>query len=319
MRSSIIWKLALGAVALGAAGAMRRAKRFDYTGKVALVTGGSRGLGLVLARLLAERGARVAIVARNPAELERARVQLSKHGTNEVLAVACDVASSSQVQQAVDDVVRAFGRIDVLVNDAGTIVVGPFESMLLWDFEKAMATNFWGALHFVRAVLPVMRKGGGGRILNVSSIGGAVAVPHLLPYVASKFALTGFSLGLRAELAPQGVLVTTACPGLMRTGSPPFALFKGDRASEYAWFATSDNLPILSASVGHAARRMLRAMERGRAYVTVTPPARLAVVAQALAPEVVARAMAIASRLLPSSTDASPATRGNEIRPAATV
>lgn len=310
MRSSTLWKLGLGVLALGTAQAIRRARRFDFAGKVVLVTGGSRGLGLELARQLADRGARLAIVARGPEELEKARQELSDRGARAVLPLACDVGIPAQVKQTVDEVVRVLGPIDVLVNVAGTIVVGPFESMQISDFEKALDTNFWGALHFVRAVLPSMREAGGGRILNISSVGGAVAVPHLLPYVASKFALTGLSLGLRAELAARGVLVTTACPGLMRTGSPPYALFKGDRATEYAWFATSDNLPIVSSSMRHAARRMLRALERGRAFVSVTPPARLAIPAQALAPELFARAMAIANRLLPGNADASPATPG---------
>lgn len=320
MRFSFSWpvstasKLALVAVAVAAAQALRRARRFDFAGKVAIVTGGSRGLGLVLASLLAERGARVAIVARNEAELEQARLHLIERGARDVLAVRCDVSSASQVARAVDEVRSAFGRIDVLVNDAGTIEVGPFESMDLSDFEKAMDTNFWGPLHLVRAVEPIMRDSGGGRILNVSSIGGAVAVPHLLPYVASKFALTGLSLGLRGELAKDRILVTTACPGLMRTGSPPHAWFKGDRAAEYAWFAASDQLPIVSSSVTHAARRMLRALERGRAFVTVTPPARTAIVAQALAPGMVTLAMRAVNRLLPHGTDARPATSGFEAR-----
>lgn len=314
MRSSTAWKVALGALAFGAVQAARRARRFRFAGKVAVVTGGSRGLGLLFARLLVERGARVAIVARDEEELERARAELSKHGTREVLAVPCDVSSAAQVARAVDQIVRAFGRIDVLVNDAGTIQVGPFESMDPSDFEKAMDTNFWGALHFVRAVVGPMREAGGGRILNVSSIGGVVAVPHLLPYVASKFALTGLSLGLRAELAKDGIVVTTACPGLMRTGSPPHAWFKGNRAVEYAWFATSDELPIVSSGALHAARRMLRATERGRAFVTVTLPARVAILAQALTPELVARGMQLANGLLPHDTDAGPATTGFEAR-----
>ncbi len=308
------WKVALGALAFGAVQAARRARRFRFAGKVAVVTGGSRGLGLLLARLLLERGARVAIVARDEAELEKARLELTEHGSREVRAVRCDVTSAAQVTQAVDEILRAFGRIDILVNDAGTIQVGPFESMQPSDFEKAMDTNFWGALHFVRAVLGPMREAGGGRILNVSSIGGVVAVPHLLPYVASKFALTGLSIGLRAELAKDGIVVTTACPGLMRTGSPPHAYFKGDRSREYAWFATSDELPIVSSSALHAARRMIRALERGRAFVTVTPPARLAILAQALTPELLARGMRLANGLLPHGADSGPATTGFEAR-----
>lgn len=295
-------------------GLVRLRGRFDLDGKVALVTGGSRGLGLAIATLLAKQGACVAIVARDRQELDLAAAELSAAGAPQVLPVVCDVGSAAQVHEAVEQVIRVLGPVDVLVNDAGTIEVGPFESMDLSDFEKAMATNFWGTLHFIRAVLPSMRANGGGRILDVSSIGGVVGVPHLLPYVASKFACTGLSLGLRAELAKDGILVTTACPGLMRTGSPPFAYFKGDRSAEYAWFSTSAKLPLVSASVRRAARLMVRAMVRGRAFVTVTPPARAAIVAQALAPGLVSAVMSAANRWLPRNTDARPATIGFDAR-----
>jgi NAD(P)-dependent dehydrogenase (short-subunit alcohol dehydrogenase family) len=320
MRLSTALKIALGALALGGLGAgaaqlALRPRRYDFTGKVAVVTGGSRGLGLAIARVLKERGARVALVARDDEELERARLRLRGDGGGiEVLAVRCDVSSPTQVERAVAQVIEVFGRIDVLVNDAGTIEVGPFESMALQDFDTAMATNFWGALHFVRAVRGPMLDAGGGRILNVSSVGGAVAVPHLLPYVASKFALTGLSLGLRAELAKDRILVTTACPGLMRTGSAPHAFFKGNRVAEYRWFAIADALPIVSSSMGHAVRRVVRALEQGRAFVTVTPAARIGILAQALAPELTSLAMRAVHGLLPRGQDASPASQGFEAR-----
>src|SRR5205823_4029010 len=132
----------------------------------------------------------------------------------------CDVTHRREVTQFVRATRERFGRIDVLVNNAGTIEVGPMEVMTLDDYDRAMKTHFWGPLYMVLAVLPELRKRREGRIVNVSSIGGKISVPHLLPYCASKFALTGFSQGLRAELAKDGIVVTTVCPGLMRTGSP---------------------------------------------------------------------------------------------------
>lgn len=99
-----------------------------------------------------------------------------------------------------------------------------------------------------------MRRQRGGRIVNVSSVGGKIGVPHLLPYTASKFALTGLSEGLRVELKRERILVTTVCPGLMRTGSPRNALFRGKHKREYAWFAIADSLPLLSISAESAAR-----------------------------------------------------------------
>lgn len=306
---------ALSAVALGLGFVARRwLRRFDLDGKVAVVAGGSRGLGLVLARELAARGARLVLLARDVDELERARVDLTVRGADDVLIVPCDVSEPSQVDEAVATVLDACGRIDVLVDCAGDIAVGPLESMRYSDFERAMDTNFWGALHLVRAVLPSMRARGGGRIVNISSIGGIVAVPHLLPYVASKFALTGLSLGLRAELAKDGIVVTTVCPGLTRTGSPGNALFKGDRAAEFAWFGVSDALPIVSMSAERAARRIVRAIERGEGRVLLGMPAKMAAYAQSMAPGLVAYAMEMVNRLLPSGTDASDASTGRESR-----
>ena len=118
--------------------------------------------------------------------------------------------------------------------------------MTLADYQEAMSVHFAAPLIATMAVLPAMRAGGGGRIVNISSIGGKVPAPHMLPYVASKFALTGFSEGLRVELEKENIFVTTVCPGLFRSGSPRNAFFKGRYEDEYAWFATSDVLPVMS-------------------------------------------------------------------------
>src|SRR5215218_8907728 len=253
---------AAGAGALAVARALyRRSKEYDLKGKCVLITGGSRALGLVLAREFAGEGARVAICARDPQELERARRDLSSRGA-EVFALPCDVTDRAQVAELVEVVTRRFGRIDVLVNNAGVIQVGPLEVMTLEDFEQAMAVHFWGPLYATLAVLPQMRQRREGRIVNVSSIGGRVSVPHLVPYSASKFALAGLSDGLRAELAKDGVVVTSVFPGLMRTGSPRNATFKGQHRAEYAWFAVSDSLPLSSIGVERAAAQIIDACRR---------------------------------------------------------
>jgi NAD(P)-dependent dehydrogenase (short-subunit alcohol dehydrogenase family) len=229
----------LGA-ALGGAGLVaaylltHRPRRYDLRGRIALVTGGSRGLGLILARELAQAGARVAICGRDVTTLDRARADLERRGA-EVLVVPCDVTVRHDVEGLVRTVRDRLGPVDVLVNNAGTISMGPVDAMSIEDFQATMATNFWGPLHAILAVLPEMRQRGDGRIANIASIGGKISVPHLLPYSASKFALVGLSEGLRAELAKDGIRVITICPGLMRTGSPRHATFKGRHRAEYAW------------------------------------------------------------------------------------
>ena len=275
-----------------------RERRFDFRGRRVLVTGGSRGLGLELARELIAEGARVALCARDGEELERARRELAAQG-GRVLAVECDVTDRDAVNRMVARVVAELGGLDVLINNAGTMVVGPLEVLTLEDFEDAMRTNFWGPLQTILAVLPEMRRQRSGRIVNIASIGGKIAVPHLAPYSASKFALVGLSEGLRAELIGAGVIVTTVCPGLMRTGSPRNATFKGNHRAEYAWFSISDALPIVSMDATRAARQILAACKRGDPEVVLSIPAKLASVAHALFPRPIAGLLGLVSRLLP--------------------
>ncbi len=290
---------AVGAGAYLAARAVyRRLSGYDFEGKTVLITGGSRGLGLVLARGFASEGARVAVCARDPRELERARADLAGRGAD-AFAFPCDVTDRSQVRELVEVVTRHFGRVDVLVNNAGVIQVGPLETMTLEDFEQAMAVHFWGPLYATLAVLPQMRARGEGRVVNVSSIGGKISVPHLVPYSASKFALAGLSDGLRAELAKDGVVVTSVFPGLMRTGSPRNASFKGQHRAEYAWFAISDSLPVSSINAERAAAQIVRACRLGQAELVITTQAQLAVKFRALFPEATADVLAVVNRLLP--------------------
>jgi NAD(P)-dependent dehydrogenase (short-subunit alcohol dehydrogenase family) len=273
--------------------------RIDLRSKVVIVTGGSRGLGLVLARELARKGAHLAICARDALELAGAEQELRELGAD-VFPLACDVSDPEQAQILIDQTLRHFGRIDVLINNAGIIQVGPHESMGLKDFREAMAANFWGTVQPTLAVLPYMKQQRAGRIVNITSIGGSVAVPHLLPYSCSKFASTGFSEGLRAEVAKDGIRVTTVVPGLMRTGSFVNALFKGRREEEMAWFTVGATLPGLSVSAERAARRILLACELGEPYATVGIQAKALRLFHAVFPGLTARTLSLVTRLLPS-------------------
>ena len=291
--------LLLGAVGLGAWWLYKNLRKtYDFRDKTILITGGSRGFGLVVARRLTQQGARVALWARDNDELRRAADDLEQHGSRP-FTLTCDVTNAEQVREAVRQVEEQLGPIDVLINNAGTIVVGPFSTMERADFEHALAVNFWGAYNAVEAVLPGMRARRQGRIVNVSSIGGKISVPHLLPYSVSKFALMGYSAGLRTELANDGIVVTTVCPGLMRTGSPRHAWFKGRHEAEYAWFSISDSLPLLTISAERAADQLLKACARGDAEIVLSLPAKVAAAFQALFPEITASLLSITNRLLP--------------------
>jgi NAD(P)-dependent dehydrogenase (short-subunit alcohol dehydrogenase family) len=278
--------------------AVARAREFGFSGRVVVITGGSRGLGLILARQLADEGARLAIAARDGEELRRAGNELSARAA-QLFAQTCDVTDAEQLTAFLAEVRAELGPVDVLINNAGIMQVGPLETMTGDDFQEALKLHFWAPLRAISLVLPDMRRRGEGRIVNISSIGGAMAVPHMLPYCASKFALTGLSEGLRTELAKDGVYVTTVCPGLMRTGSPRHAWFKGRHREEYAWFSIGGSLPLLSMNAERAAEQIINACRYGRARVTLSLPAKAAVAIRALAPELLADVNALVGRLLP--------------------
>jgi short-subunit dehydrogenase len=293
--------LGAGALGLGALALLRARRGGSFKGKVVLLTGGSRGLGLLLAREFAREGARLALLARSAGALGRAAAELRGRWGAEVLELPADVGDRTAVERALAATVAYFGQLDVLVNNAGIIQVGPYAHMDTADFEAAMRTHFWGPLYATLAALPHL-KGRGGRIVNIASIGGKVAVPHLAPYSASKFALVGLSDALRAELAREGVRVTTVCPWLTRTGSYRNVSVKGQHALELAWFALSDSLPLISMSGEAAAKQIVAAARRGAPRLVLTPYGKAAVAAEALRPGFVAAAMAAANRLLPGPT-----------------
>ncbi|WP_263381780.1 SDR family NAD(P)-dependent oxidoreductase [Granulicella arctica] len=276
-----------GVIASAAAYALlpRQLKR----GQVVVITGGSRGLGFALAERFGRAGAKLVLSSRNDDELEQARENLLARKAvlheDDILLVSADLTDESQASGLIDAALHTFGHIDILVNNAGIIEVGPVENQSLDAYERAMATNFFAALYTTYAAMPSMLARRAGAIVNIASIGGKFAVPHLLPYVASKFALVGFSEGLHAELRHKGIRVTTVCPGLMRTGGESHAHFTGQVEQEKDWFDLAAKTPMIAASVSHAARRIVNAVAAGRAEITITPQAWLAARIAGLAPE----------------------------------
>jgi NAD(P)-dependent dehydrogenase (short-subunit alcohol dehydrogenase family) len=268
--------------------------------KVVLISGGSRGLGLVLARQICEQHGKVALIARDREELERAKADLASR-SGKVLIIECDLLDRAQIHAAVRTTIDRLGKIDILINNAGIIEVGPLDHMSRQDFDRAMQLHFWAAYELISQVVPEMRLWGGGRIVNISSIGGKVAMPHFAPYSVSKFALTGFSDAIRAELARDNIHVTTVAPGLMRTGSHVNAKFKGKHDSEFAWFSASAGAPLISMDADRAARKILTACRRGQPSLTLTFAARGAIVGNALFPNLTGYLMKIINRFLPDA------------------
>jgi len=292
--------LAAGAVAWLGWKLLQKSREASLDGSVVVITGGSRGLGLLLAREFGRHGCRVAVCARDEAELDAARADFARRGID-ALTFRCDVSDRADVEIFIDRVIERFGGIDILVNNAGIIQVGPLNTMRIEDFERAMAINFWGAVYATYAVLPYMRRRGRGRIVNITSIGGKVAIPHLLPYDCAKFALVAFSEGAATELAADGIAVTTIVPGLMRTGSASNALFKGSQQREFDWFSLGSATPLTAISAERAARRIVAATRRGEAVVTLSWQANLLRTFHGALPSASVRILSGVNRLLPQA------------------
>lgn len=295
--------MALGALGgvLGAALGRRLVEELtadDLNGEVAVVTGGSRGFGLLLARELARHGCEVTICARDADELDAARTWLASEGV-EADTEACDVGRREQVEGMMARVLERSGRIDLLVNNAGVVSVGALPTMELDEFRRAQDVMFWGAVYPTLGVVPGMRERRHGRIVNITSIGGRVSAPHLLPYNAAKFAAVGLSEGLRAELGKDGVHVTTVVPWLMRTGSYVRGIYKDPADREFAWFSLGASLPLISVDAERAAREVVGAVRRRSAVCTIGLPALAATAFHGLFPGLTADLLGLANRFLP--------------------
>jgi NAD(P)-dependent dehydrogenase (short-subunit alcohol dehydrogenase family) len=300
--------LAAGAAAVGVVSLLRSRPEYVFAGKTVLITGGSRGLGLVLARALVARGAAVALMARQPAEIAQAVESLGPEAR--ALGVAGDVRVPESCAQVVDEVASRFGRLDVLVNNAGVILSAPLSRTSIDDFQALMDVHFWGTIHMTSAALPHLLARPGSRVANICSIGAKVPIPHLSAYCASKFAQAGLSSVLSQELRRHGVIVSTIFPGLMRTGSHLHARFRGDAAREYRLFALAAGTPVTAMSAERAARAILRGVARGQAELTLPGSMRLAARTAALAPNLTAAVLAEVNRWLPDGRIPAPTVAG---------
>jgi NAD(P)-dependent dehydrogenase (short-subunit alcohol dehydrogenase family) len=255
----------LGLSLAGIAGALlvsalrRRARRIDLRGRVAIVTGGGRGLGLAITRELVRQGCRVAICGREAKVIRRAVEAFERAGA-EVFGEACDASVAEQVQGFVDRVRARYGHIDVLVNNAGQCFVGPAPELSAKDMARALRHIFWTQYYPTMAVLPHLRERRFGRIANVTSFAGKVPVPHQSAYVAAKYAATGWSETLAAELDADGIGVSTITPPPLRNGAPLHVHYNGHVDGEFAWFTRTLTSPWTAASADRTARVVVDAL-----------------------------------------------------------
>ena len=299
MRTPFLLGAAVVTAAAAAARASVRRTPDDITGEVAIVTGASRGLGLALAREL-RHSARLVICARGREQLEAAEADLLALGA-EVTAVPCDLDDEGSADLLVATALERYGRLDIVISNAGIIQVGPVESTTVSDYEAAVRTMALAPVRLALAALPVMRGQAHGRIVNIASIGGKVSVPHMLPYCTAKFAAVGFSEGLRAELGSGPVAVTTVVPGLLRTGSQLNARFSGRPEEEFTWFSLGASLPVLSMDAGAAAHQIVEAMRQRRAELILTPLGQLAARGAGIVPEFTSALLHLTRQILPAA------------------
>ena len=303
---------AAACVAAAATGAAYSRRKRNLAGRVVLLTGGSRGLGLQLARELGREGCKLILVARSMEELNSAAEELRGSGT-EVSFLTCDLSSGEELKGMLEHALGIYGQIDIVVNNAGAIAVGPIDSLTERDFHEAMDLMFWAPVRIVLGLLPHLLSRGDVDVVNISSIGGRISVPHLLPYSSAKFALCGFSEGLDAELRNRGVHVLTVTPGLMRTGSHKQAEFTGNAEKEYLWFALGATLPGAAMNVKRAARQIVSALKRRRHTLTLTWGAQVAARLHGAFPETAQAIAAAANRVLPSPSSTAEKKKGNEL------
>lgn len=188
-------------------------KQFDLSGRTAVITGGSKGLGLAMAAGLASAGARIMLVNRNTEEGIRAAQELSAEYGVKALSFGADITDRLQTEAMAKIAMEAFGQIDILINSAGINIRGPIDEVTLEDFNKVMDVNVNGTWLCCRAVVPYMKKNKGGKIINLASTLGLVGVPNRTPYASSKGAVVQMTRALALELAPYNINVNALCPG----------------------------------------------------------------------------------------------------------
>jgi short-subunit dehydrogenase len=300
IKRNLGWAAAGLGIAMAANTLYREVNKYKLEGKVVLVTGGSSGLGLVLAKQLAQKGAKLIICSRTSENNKAAKQELEALGA-EVMTFTVDLAETKEVEKMIKKIIAHYGRLDVLINNAGIIQVGRQEEMGISDYEEAMKSNFWAPLYVMQAAIPHFREQQEGRIVNITSIGGKVAIPHLLPYTASKHALVGLSEGMNAELKNDNIKVTTVVPFMMQTGSQKNIILKGDDSGS-KWIKEARTTTLFAQDAEVSAKKIIAAIEYGESEVMLSVLGKAATALQGFAPGWLSIIMGLATNFVKDSS-----------------
>ena len=212
-------------------------------GKVAAITGGSEGIGKATAIRLAQEGALVAICARRPDVLQKAADEISAAG-GDVLAIAADVTKPADIERFIGETVKRFGRLDILVNNAGTSNANHFESIGDEVWESDLELKLFGAIRAARAAIPYMKQQGGGRIINITMVGGKQPGAKSLPTTVSRAAGIAFTKALSKDMAEHRILVNTVCVGLIKSGQQERGAARRGLSPQQAYEQMGKNIPL---------------------------------------------------------------------------
>ena len=238
----------------------------DFKNKVVLITGASSGIGKQTAIEFAKLGSSIILVARRKNKLEQVENELKQFNVNTLVCV-CDVSKKDQVDELSKIVLQKFDSIDILVNNAGFAIYGLVSDLSINEIESQMETNYFGMIYCVKNFLPLMLKKKSGHIVNVASVGASFSVPGVSSYCATKFAMLGFSEGLKHELYGTGVGLTVVSPIMVRT-----PLFEHPSFTNFSKFSTG-----VSLSSETVAKTIIKASNSSRLEIVVPSVARAAI------------------------------------------
>ena len=238
----------------------------DFKNKVVLITGASSGIGKQTAIEFAKLGSSIILVARRKNKLEQVENELKQFNVNTLVCV-CDVSKKDQVEELSKIVLQKFNSIDILVNNAGFAIYGSVSDLSIDEIESQMETNYFGMIYCVKNFLPLMLKKKSGHIVNVASVGASFSVPGVSSYCATKFAMLGFSEGLKHELYGTGVGLTVVSPIMVRT-----PLFEHPSFTNFSKFSTG-----VSLSSETVAKTIIKASNSSRLEIVVPSVARVVI------------------------------------------